>query len=135
MLQPRTRIQLGVSDARRSATFYAALFDAAPLTSLESHVVFELDAPPLVLTLERIQHAGGPSRSRGGRRRCFAVVVPQPELVGRAAVALWRSGAKLRLLDQGIEAHDPDGNGWRVRLDPRARARAVHAEECAAERD
>jgi catechol-2,3-dioxygenase len=127
MLQPRTRIELGVSDARRSATFYAALFGAAPLMDRESRVVFELDAPPLVLTLERIP--GPPRRSaasRGGAQ-CFAVLLPRPELVAEAAVALWRSGAELRLLDQGIEACDPDGNGWRVRLDPREPQRAVFA--------
>jgi catechol-2,3-dioxygenase len=125
MLQARTEIQLGVSDVRRSATFYAALFGATPLVDLESRVVFDLDAPPLVLTLECLPSARRRPDARGADRRRFAVLVPRPELVGKAAVALWRSGAKLRLLDEGIEARDPDGNGWRVRLDPREPERAV----------
>jgi catechol-2,3-dioxygenase len=126
MLQPRPRIQLAVSDARRSATFYAALFGAAPCTSLESSAVFDLDKPPLVLTLEQMPTPRRGSKIRGASQRRFAVVVPAPELVGRAAVALWRSGAKLRLFDEGIETTDPDGNSWHVRLDPREQARAVY---------
>jgi hypothetical protein len=62
-----------------------------------------------------------------GSRPRFALVVNEPGQVGDAAVALRRAGVPLRVADQGIEAHDPDGHGWRVRFEPFARGRAVFA--------
>jgi hypothetical protein len=40
---------------------------------------------------------------------------------------LRRAGVRLRLADEGIEAHDPDGNAWRVRFVPSSKGRAVQA--------
>jgi hypothetical protein len=67
------------------------------------------DAPPA--------HAG----------EAFALVVTEPEHVGKAAVALWRTGARMRLGDQGIETRDPDGNAWRVSFVPGTKERAILA--------
>lgn len=136
----RTHILLGVDDAARSAAFYEALLGAPPASREDGVTVFESDTPPLVLTLQkrgtlprspaagRKRSARGPARgaSTAGRER-FALVVPEPEHVGKAAVALWRTGAPLRLKDQGIEAEDPDGNAWQVRFVPYAKTRAVIA--------
>jgi catechol 2,3-dioxygenase-like lactoylglutathione lyase family enzyme len=135
----RTHILLGVDDAGRSAAFYEALLGAPPASREGGVTVFESDAPPLVLTLQKrgmIPRARAAARSRSSRtgprsattgREKFALVVPEPEHVGKAAVALWRTGAPLRLKDQGIEAEDPDGNAWQVRFVPYAKTRAVIA--------
>jgi hypothetical protein len=66
-------------------------------------------------------HVAWPARGR----EAFALVVPEPEHVGKAAVALWRAGARMRLQDASIETRDPDGNAWRVRFVPGATERAI----------
>jgi hypothetical protein len=138
---PRTHIRLGIDDSIRSAAFYEALFGGPPASRNANVVVFEFDEPALLLVLETRPASGPPrdrvaSAARRGRRRQaplaisathgrYALVVPEPEHVGKAAVALWRAGAPLRLQDQGIETIDPDGNSWKVRFVPFARRLAV----------
>jgi catechol 2,3-dioxygenase-like lactoylglutathione lyase family enzyme len=140
---PRTHIRLGIDDSIRSAAFYEALFGGPPASRNANVIVFEFDEPALLLVLETRPAKGAPrgrpeSAARRGRRReparpisagkgRYALVVPEPEHVGKAAVALWRAGAPLRLQDQGIETIDPDGNSWKVRFVPFARRPAVIA--------
>jgi catechol 2,3-dioxygenase-like lactoylglutathione lyase family enzyme len=153
VLISKVHIRLIVGDADRSRTFYEALLGSRASRRSARDTVFELDSPPVVLTLEwRSQaqrssmrasdssprrepepaHAGesGGSRreprSESGRTN-FVLVVNEPEYVGHAAIALRRVGVRLRLGDQGIEAHDPDGNTWRVRFVPTAKSRSVVA--------
>lgn len=116
---PRTHIYLGVEDVEQSSSFYEALLGGPPCSRDTGVRIFELDAPPLVLTLENRGRSGVP------RAHAFALVVLDPEHVGKAAIALRRAGARLRLQDEGIEARDPDGNTWKVRFVPWAKARAV----------
>jgi catechol 2,3-dioxygenase-like lactoylglutathione lyase family enzyme len=150
----RKHIRLGVTDPARSAAFYEALLGAAATgptgDARGGTLILESDSPPVVLVLEakipaarrtrrarstvaaaqpvapasraRAQQAGF---SRAGET--FALVVPEPEHIGKAAVALWRAGARMRLEDAGIETRDPDGNAWRVRFVPGAKERAVLA--------
>jgi len=139
MFFPRTSIQLNVTDADHSAAFYAALLGAPATRKDSAGAVFELDSPPLLLTLTRTARAleaagevpGGQGRKRGPSspefrpHARFALVVTEPEHVGHAAIALRRAGVRLRLEDAGIATHDPDGNGWRVCFVPHARGRAV----------
>ncbi len=116
---PRTHIYLGVEDVVQSALFYEALLGGPPSSRNTSVTVFELTSPPLVLTIET--HPRPAALPLHG----FALVVPEPEHVGKAAIALRRAGARLRLQDEGIEARDPDGNTWKVRFVPSATERAV----------
>ncbi len=128
-------ISLFVGNAEVSTAFYQALLDSPPTTQSAERTVFESDALPFVLTLEtRRPIRSAPKDARRspsrlppwlGRRRQFVLVVPQPEQVGKAAVALRRAGARLRLHDAGIETHDPDGNAWRVRFVPSAEVRTI----------
>jgi catechol 2,3-dioxygenase-like lactoylglutathione lyase family enzyme len=120
MRGPRTHIYLGVEDVNQSALFYEALLGGPPASRDPGITVFEFDAPPLVLTIANRTPA---TASRPLYR--FALVVLQPEHVGEAAIALRRAGARLRLQDEGIEARDPDGNTWKVRFVPSAKARSV----------
>jgi catechol 2,3-dioxygenase-like lactoylglutathione lyase family enzyme len=116
---PRTHIYLGVEDVEQSALFYEALLGGPPATRSGDTTVFEFDAPPLVLTIQTHPHR--PALAL----HWFALVVSEPEHVGKAAIALRRAGARLRLQDEGIEAHDPDGNTWKVRFVPSAKGRSV----------
>jgi catechol 2,3-dioxygenase-like lactoylglutathione lyase family enzyme len=141
MLLPKTHIHLGVDDSNRSTAFYEALLGAPPSSRHANAIVFDFDEPAILLVLEpRVTvETAGPRPNRRGRRTHrrreaplaaearYALVVPDPEHVGKAAVALWRVGAPLRLQDQGIETLDPDGNGWKVRFVPFARGSAVIA--------
>jgi catechol 2,3-dioxygenase-like lactoylglutathione lyase family enzyme len=126
----RTHIRLGVDDSTRSTAFYQALFGGPPASRTAEVIVFEFDEPDLLLVLETrlaVRHPRGRTKSLARRvprhpattaQARYALVVPDPELVGRAAVALWRVGAPLRLQDQGIETFDPDGNTWKIRYVP-----------------
>ena len=59
---------LNVSDLARSVEFYAALFGTAPVKSYEDYAKFELDTPPLVLSLKpKRACAGGPLNHLGLR--------------------------------------------------------------------
>ena len=137
---PKTHIELRVEDPTRATAFYQALLGGPPASRSSDAVVFEFERPPVLLVL-RLRASPFESRdrkSRASRRQRqtgpppaapsrYALVVPDPEHVGRATVALWRTGAPLRLQDQGIETVDPDGNAWKVRFVPFARGPAVLA--------
>jgi catechol 2,3-dioxygenase-like lactoylglutathione lyase family enzyme len=150
MVLPKLHIHLGVCDAVRSTAFYQALLGTTPASRDGTTAVFELDSPPLILTVEQCsrpspatasspaslgmsdgstaRRASGGSRS-GGRAHAatsrFDLLLDEPRLIGDVAVALRRAGVRLRLEDEGIEAHDPDGNAWRVRFVPSTKGRAV----------
>ncbi|MDP9035530.1 MAG: VOC family protein [Myxococcota bacterium] len=123
MWQPKTLINLFVADASQSASFYEALLGVTPARRDDRSIVFDLDSPPLVLTVEERRLA---KTTQSGDNR-FALVVLEPEHVGHAAIRLRRAGVRLRVEDQGIEARDPDGNAWRVRLLPLAQGRTAPA--------
>jgi hypothetical protein len=153
----RKHIRLGVSDPSRSAAFYQALLGAAPKDEARGVMVLESDSPPVVLVLEmraraprgrrrpgrptrkarsiaQAAQAVEPERTRATpagapayAEETFALVVTEPEHVGKAAVALWRTGARMRLGDTGIETRDPDGNAWNVRFVPGTKERAIVA--------
>ena len=108
MLLSKTRIVLQVRNTDQSAAFYEALLDTKPARRTASLASFETESPPLFLTVEQA--------ARSGTRSCFALWVESPRRVGTTAIALRRTGARLRLQDRGIEAVDPDGNAWRIRL-------------------
>jgi len=127
LLHPKTRIHLAVRDAERAVAFYRALLGAGPSAHELHSIVFELDSPPLILTIEpdRSPRRGRSPSPRGsgeshesGRRARLSLCVNEPRLVGQVAVALRRAGVRLRLRDQGIEANDPDGNTWDVTYAP-----------------
>ncbi|MGH7272167.1 MAG: VOC family protein [Polyangiaceae bacterium] len=142
MFAPKTQIYLNVDDAGPSSAFYEALLGVPPASKSAGMAIFDLESPPLILTLDarasaqrvkvrahgvappmlRDQKGGAP---RATARPGFALLVTEPSHVGHAAIALRRAGIPLRIEDQGIEARDPDGNEWRVRFAPKAAGRAV----------
>jgi len=59
---------LNVSDLERSLTFYSALFGVGPVKAYEDYAKFEIDVPPLVLSLKpKRSCAGGPLNHLGLR--------------------------------------------------------------------
>ena len=59
---------LNVSDLERSVAFYAALFGTGPAKFYPDYAKFEIDAPPLVLSLKpKRACAGGPLNHLGLR--------------------------------------------------------------------
>jgi catechol 2,3-dioxygenase-like lactoylglutathione lyase family enzyme len=141
MLFSKEIIQLRVDDALRAAVFYEALLDAPPTLRSALSAVFDLDTPPLVLTLEERPRArrantrresasrpgafghDAPIESRTGAR--LALVLGEPKQIGDVAIRLRRAGVRLWIQDEGLEAHDPDGNAWRVQCVPAVLGRAV----------
>jgi catechol 2,3-dioxygenase-like lactoylglutathione lyase family enzyme len=122
MQRSKTHIVLRVDDAAPSAAFYEALLGMAPARRSGGLAIFDLESPPLQLTVEDRPPT---RRSRAHPPKRFALVVPEPQHIGEAAIRLRRSGIRLRVEDQGLEVEDPDGNVWRVRFVPSARAPAV----------
>jgi catechol 2,3-dioxygenase-like lactoylglutathione lyase family enzyme len=139
MWLPKTHIRLGVEDASHSVVFYEALLGAPPAHRGTNEAVFEFDSPPLILTVEECPRARRSKRRRDVRPAAagasadeptafgeqFALFVAEPNHVGDAAIRLRRAGIRLRVGDQGIEVHDPDGNAWRVRFVPSTPVQAV----------
>ncbi len=133
-------IHLRVADALASTAFYEALLAASPTHRSAHSTVFDLESPPVVLTLEE-RPRGRRSTSRPGSarepatpgaRNQWALVVAEPKQVGDAAIRLRRAGVQLWVQDEGVEARDPDGHGWRVRCDPTAPGRLILAPASAA---
>jgi len=143
MFLTKFHIRLGVIDLERSVTFYSALLNAQPTDHGPATALFDLDSPPLVLTVEhrpqrrrRARHGPTPRQDAQATHDAktefcphsrFVLIVNDPRQVGDACVALRRAGVRLRLEDQGIDVADPDQNSWRVRFVPSARGRIVVA--------
>jgi catechol 2,3-dioxygenase-like lactoylglutathione lyase family enzyme len=67
---------LNVGDLPRSLTFYAALFGQAPAKAYDNYAKFELDEPPLVLSLKpQRARKGGPLNHLGLRVRTLEELV------------------------------------------------------------
>ena|SRR5579859_662616 len=148
MISAKTLLHLDVEDSIRSVAFYQALLGAEPVHRSPTVTTFDLECPPLLLTLEAI----APDRRRRRReprahpirapasppaperpdlyaRPRFTLVVNEPRHVGDAAIALRRAGIAIQIQDHGIAAHDPDRNAWQVRFVPSAAGRAVFESE------
>jgi catechol 2,3-dioxygenase-like lactoylglutathione lyase family enzyme len=63
-------VSLNVSDLARSLDFYAALFGAGPVKAYTDYVKFELNEPPVIVSLKpHAAHKGGPLNHLGLRVR------------------------------------------------------------------
>src|SRR5215207_2194025 len=113
----RFHLSLNVSDLGRSVAFYRTLFGVDPAKLRGDYAKFELDDPPLVLSLE--PHAtgqGGALNHLGFRMPDAAARVAMQERLERAGVRSQR--------EEGVECcyarqtkfwiHDPDRTLWEV---------------------
>jgi catechol 2,3-dioxygenase-like lactoylglutathione lyase family enzyme len=108
---------LNVSDLAKSVEFYTALFGVAPVKVYEDYVKFEVDTPPLVLSLKpKRACAGGPLNHLGLR----VVTVEQLRAIQERLKAV---GARMGQQDDvkccyahqtKIWVTDPDQTMWEV---------------------
>src|SRR5262249_14046000 len=113
----RFHLSLNVSDLGRSVAFYRTLFGRPPAKLRADYAKFELDDPPLVLSLEPSPRPqGGPLNHLGFRLPDAAGLVGLQERLERAGVRSQR--------EEGVECcyarqtkfwvHDPDRTLWEV---------------------
>src|SRR4051812_45199025 len=107
----RFHLSLNVGDLARSVEFYRTLFGAEPAKRRGDYAKFELDDPPLVLSLEPTPRpVGGPLNHLGFRFADAKALVAMQERLERAGVRSQR--------EDGVECcyarqtkfwvHDPD---------------------------
>jgi catechol 2,3-dioxygenase-like lactoylglutathione lyase family enzyme len=113
----RFHLSLNVSDLRRSVEFYRLLFGREPAKLRPDYAKFELDDPPLVLSLEpTARPTGGPLNHLGFRLPDSAILVAMQERLERTGIRSQR--------EEGVECcyarqtkfwvRDPDHTLWEV---------------------
>ncbi len=113
----RFHLSLNVSDLERSAAFYRILFGRGPAKRRADYAKFELDDPPLVLSLEPTPRAtGGPLNHAGFRMPDSASLVAMQQRLEMAGVHSRR--------EEGVECcyarqtkfwvTDPDQTLWEI---------------------
>jgi len=113
----RFHLSLNVSDLAKSIHFYRILFGTEPAKLRHDYAKFELDDPPLVLSLEPTPRAtGGPLNHLGFRVPDSATLVAMQERMERAGVSSQR--------EEGVECcyarqtkfwvTDPDKTLWEI---------------------
>ncbi len=113
----RFHLSLNVADLERSAAFYRVLFGRGPAKRRTDYAKFELDDPPLVLSLEPTPRAaGGPLNHAGFRMPDAASLVAMQQRLEAAGVRSQR--------EEGVECcyarqtkfwvTDPDQTLWEI---------------------
>jgi catechol 2,3-dioxygenase-like lactoylglutathione lyase family enzyme len=113
----RFHLSLNVRDLARSIDFYRTLFGVEPAKRRSDYAKFELDDPPLVLSLEPTPRAvGGPLNHLGFRLPDSATLVAMQERLERAGIRSQR--------EEGVECcyarqtkfwvTDPDKTLWEI---------------------
>lgn len=110
---------LNVSDLARSLEFYTALLGQQPVKTYEDYAKFEVDVPPLILSLKpKRAHVGGPLNHLGIR-------VTTPEQLDAIHERLKKVGARIGRQDDVACCYawqtklwitDPDQTLWEVYL-------------------
>ncbi|MGH8491190.1 MAG: VOC family protein [Gammaproteobacteria bacterium] len=106
----RSRVHLAVNvrlDVFQVARFYSALFDAKPTTLVEKYAKYELDGPPLNLTINEFAE-----NARG--EAVFGLQIKSPRGLDAAKRRLSDAGYAVQDRADGVWANDPDGNGWEL---------------------
>jgi catechol 2,3-dioxygenase-like lactoylglutathione lyase family enzyme len=113
----RFHLSLNVSNLERSIAFYRTLFNTEPAKRRADYAKFELDDPPLVLSLEPTPRAvGGPLNHLGFRMPNTPALVAMQERLERAGIRSQR--------EEGVECcyalqtkfwvTDPDQTLWEI---------------------
>lgn len=110
-------VSLNVANLERALVFYRALFGREPLKHHVDYAKFELDEPPLVLSLKPIPYAHGGTLNHLGFR------VPDSEHLVQFQKRLEQAGFRTQRQD-GVECcyarqtkfwvADPDSNLWEI---------------------
>ena len=110
-------ISLNVTDLPGAVRFYQALFDRAPAKHRDDYAKFELEDPPLVLSLEPARRASGSSLNHLGLRVDDAdtLVAAQKRLEAHGIPTRCESGVSCCYAKQTkFWVQDPDGRRWEV---------------------
>src|SRR5947209_2372412 len=113
----RFHLSLNVGDLAKSVDFYRVLFGREPAKIRRDYAKFELDDPPLVLSLEPSRRgAGGALNHAGFRMPDSSALVAMQERLERAGIHSQR--------EEGVECcyarqtkfwvTDPDGTMWEI---------------------
>jgi catechol 2,3-dioxygenase-like lactoylglutathione lyase family enzyme len=113
----RFHLSLNVADLNRSVAFYSILFGVAPAKQRPDYAKFELDDPPVVLSLEPTPRTGvGALNHVGFRMPDVASLVAMQERLEQASIRSQR--------EEGVECcyarqtkfwvYDPDRTLWEV---------------------
>jgi catechol 2,3-dioxygenase-like lactoylglutathione lyase family enzyme len=116
-MTPRaTHVSINVSDLGRAVAFYETLFGVAPAKHASDYAKFELDDPPLVLSLEPVFHRAGDALNHLGLR------LPSRDALDVARARLEAAGVSVECEDveccysrqSKFWLADPDKNLWEV---------------------
>jgi catechol 2,3-dioxygenase-like lactoylglutathione lyase family enzyme len=113
----RFHLSLNVSDLERTIDFFRVFFGVEPAKQRVDYAKFELDDPPLVLSLEPVGSSrGGNLNHLGFRLSSVAALVGMQRRLESRGISTQR--------EEGVECcyarqtkfwlHDPDGNLWEV---------------------
>jgi catechol-2,3-dioxygenase len=117
-VRPRAfHVSLNVTDLGRAVAFYEALFGTPPAKRRPDYAKFEVEEPPLVLSLEPARRVAGTTLNHLGLR------MPESEVLVDIQRRLEDRGYSTRR-EQGVACcyarqtkfwvHDPDGRRWEV---------------------
>ncbi len=111
----RFHISLNVADLERSVRFFQALWGAAPAKHRSDYAKFEVDDPPLVLSLEPHAPGGRGALNHAGLRfpNSGALVAAQQRLEHEGIVTQREEGVECCYARQTkFWVNDPDGGLW-----------------------
>jgi catechol 2,3-dioxygenase-like lactoylglutathione lyase family enzyme len=113
----RFHLSLNVSDLNRSVAFYRTLFGTEPAKMRPDYAKFELDDPPLVLSLEPSGKAGAGTLNHAGFRMPDAghLVAMQERLAGAGVRSQREEGVECCYARQTkFWVYDPDRTLWEI---------------------
>jgi len=113
----RFHLSLNVDDLAASVAFFRLLFDAKPAKQEQDYAKFEVDEPPLVLSLLPGRTGGGGKLNHLGFRLASAeaLVAMQQRLEMQGLKTEREDGVECCYSKQTkFWLHDPDGNVWEI---------------------
>lgn len=115
--QTKFHVSLNVSDLPRSVAFYSALLGASPAKFYEDYAKFEIDVPPLVLSLKpKRACVGGPLNHLGLRLTAMPDLESTLERMRQVGARIGRQDDVKCCYAQQTKLWitDPDGTLWEV---------------------
>jgi catechol 2,3-dioxygenase-like lactoylglutathione lyase family enzyme len=118
---PKAHVALNVRDTEASGRFYRGLFGVEPAKVRDGYVKFDVEDPPLNLSLNRAAPTAGSEAPR--RLSHLGIQVASSEEVARVRNRWREAGLETReeigtnccyAIQDKAWARDPDGNEWEV---------------------
>lgn len=105
----RFHIALNVKDVTELKYFYNKLFGKEPHTERDGYIKYDLEEPPLNISLNRVQH-----NAKGNGN--FGIQAKDSLNIEEIEARLKKEGIKINRLNNGagIQVKDPEGNQWSI---------------------